>query len=445
MKHPAFHALVFGTAALVASVGASQGANAAPDFSGKRIDVIIGSTPGGGTDGTTRLVGRFLEKYLPGKPQMIYRNMPGGHAARANNYFYNSVKPDGLTWLGGGSGYVDPNNLRRKVVKYNPTHYVFIGGINRGGSIVAVNRSKIKNLTDRTMAPVVIGTMDGTRSWATAMAFGARHLGWNIKFVVGYPGTAALHIAARRGEIDGFGTSNIATLKSVFKTGDFVGVVQNGQVEDGRILRRNSFPGVPPMPELMKGKVSGLDKAAFGFWISQTGIDKWYALPPKTPDDIAGVYRAAFAKATKDPEFIRVAKHQFSADFRPVKAATIAAEVKATAYPDTAVVERIRQTRIKVGLPGLRLSDAELARLAEKLGGRILKVEAKLDGVKRGGRVLHFKNGNEAHTARVSSSRSKVVIDGKKAKRGALKPGMTCQVSYAGNGGEVKTVTCGGS
>jgi tripartite-type tricarboxylate transporter receptor subunit TctC len=85
-------------------------------FKGKRINVIIGSQPGGGTDGTTRLVGRFLEKHLPGKPRMIYRNMPAGHGVKASNYFANEVKGDGLTWMGGASSYVDANNLRKKVV-----------------------------------------------------------------------------------------------------------------------------------------------------------------------------------------------------------------------------------------------------------------------------------------------------------------------------------------
>ena len=32
--------------------------------------------------------------------------------------------------------------------------------------------------------------------------------------------------------------------------------------------------------------------------------------------------------------------------------------------------------------------------------------------------------------------------DGKKAKRKALKAGMVCEISYAGNGGEAKTVKC---
>ncbi|MDX1484450.1 MAG: hypothetical protein R3229_08215 [Alphaproteobacteria bacterium] len=442
MTNASFKFLTLAAAGVLAWTGAAASAEAAPDFRGKRINVIIGSSPGGGTDGTSRLVGRFLEKYLPGNPRMIYRNMPAGHGVKANNYFYNQVKPDGFTWFGGASSYVDANNLRKKVVEYNPTHYKFFGAVNRGGSVVTINKKKIKNLTDKSMAPVVIGTLDGSRSWAQMLAFGVHHLGWNIKFVVGYPGSAALTLATRRGEIDGFGTSNISQQRSLIRTGDFQGVVQIGERGDGVITRRESFPDVPTMPELMAGKVSGLDKEAFEFWSKVSGIDKWYALPPKTPDSIVKVYIDAFVKANKDPEYIKFAKHQFSVDFRPVSAATITDQVKSTAYPDLKLIEHIRQTRIEAGLPAARLSDEEMAKLAKKLMGEGLKVKAKLDAVKRGGRWLHFKNNGEAHKAKVSSSRSKVTINGKKAKRKALKAGMTCEIAYGSNGGEVKSVSC---
>jgi tripartite-type tricarboxylate transporter receptor subunit TctC len=442
MTNSTFKLMMFSAAAALGWAGAAATADAAPDFRGKRVNVIIGSSPGGGTDGTSRLVGRYLQKYLPGKPQMIYRNMPAGHGVKANNYFYNDVKPDGLTWFGGASSYVDANNLRKKVVKYNPTKYEYIGAVNRGGSVVTINKAKIKNLTDKSLPPVVIGTLDGSRSWAQMLAFGVAHLGWNIKFVVGYPGSAALTLATRRGEIDGFGTSGIALQKSLIKTGKFQGVVQIGELEGDKIDRRVSFPDVPTMPELMKGKVSGKDMAAFDFWTKSAGIDKWYALPPKTPKAIVKVYRAAFIKANKDPEYIKFAKHQFSADFRPISAATITDQITSTAYPKLEVIEHVRQTRIKAGLPAARLSDEELAKLAKKLVGEGLKVKAKLDAVKRGGRWLHFKNKGQDHKAKVSSSRSKVSINGKKAKRKALKPGMTCEIAYGSNGGEVKSVSC---
>ena len=433
---------------LVAFAAAGSGAASAEtvSFKGKRLNVIIGSSPGGGTDGTSRLVGRFLEKYLPGKPRMIYRNMPAGHGVKANNYFYNQVKPDGLTWFGGASSYVDANNLRKKVVEYNPTHYKYFGAVNRGGSVVTVRKSKLKNLTDKSLPPVIIGTLDGSRSWAQMLAFGVEHLGWNMKFVVGYPGSAALALATRRGEIDGFGTSGIALQKSLLRTGNFQGIVQIGEAEDTGIVRRQSFPDVPTMPALMEGKTSGLDKEAFDFWVKSAGIDKWYALPRNTPDNIVKVYIEAFKKANKDPEYIKFAKHQFSVDFRPISAAVITDQIGSTAYPKLEVIERVRQTRIKAGLPASPLSDEELERLAKKLGGKLLNVkQVKLDAVKRGGRFLHFKNKGADHKAKVSSSRTKISINGKKAKRKNLKKGMTCDIAYTSNNGEVKKVNCSGS
>src|SRR3954470_12813461 len=115
LLHAAF-ALLCG-ASLLAAGGQAK---ADVTFKGRTIEVILGSAPGGGTDGTTRLVGTYLEKYLPGNPTMRYRNVPGGHGAKALNYFMK-VKPDGLTWAGGGSSHVDPNSLRKGVTEYNPT------------------------------------------------------------------------------------------------------------------------------------------------------------------------------------------------------------------------------------------------------------------------------------------------------------------------------------
>src|SRR4051794_911689 len=141
----AVFALLCGAALLAAVAGKAE---ADVTFKGKTIEVILGSAPGGGTDGTTRLVGTYLEKYLPGNPTMRYRNVPGGHGAKALNYFMK-VKPDGLTWAGGGSSHVDPNSLRKGVTEYNPTRFNYFGGVQRGGSIVFMRADHKANLTDK--------------------------------------------------------------------------------------------------------------------------------------------------------------------------------------------------------------------------------------------------------------------------------------------------------
>ena len=307
-------ALLCGGALLAGTVHAG----AEVSFKGKTIDVIMGSAAGGGTDGTTRLVGQYLEKYLPGNPSMRYRNIPGGHGTKGLNFFAKA-KPDGLTWAGGSSSHTDPQALRKSVVEYNPTKFFFFGGVSRGGSIVFIRKEKLADLTDKSKPPVVVGVLDGNRSWEQMITFGKETLGWNIKFVVGYPGTSFMLLAVRRGETHMMGTSNLSLLKEMFATGDFVGLAQLGGGESGaNDEARTGFENIPPFPTMMKGKATGLAAEAFEFWTALNDIDKWYALPPGTPKDIVETYRAAWAKMIKDPDFIRQGKNLFSVDFTPM-------------------------------------------------------------------------------------------------------------------------------
>ncbi len=59
---------------------------AAPFYSGKTVRIICGSLPGGGTDRYSRLLAKYLPKYIPGKPTIIVENVPGaGSMIAASN------------------------------------------------------------------------------------------------------------------------------------------------------------------------------------------------------------------------------------------------------------------------------------------------------------------------------------------------------------------------
>ena len=66
-------------------------------FAGKTITMLAGSSPGGGTDQTVRLIARHMERYIPGKPTVLVVNKPGAGGLIAVNELYNLRKPDGLT------------------------------------------------------------------------------------------------------------------------------------------------------------------------------------------------------------------------------------------------------------------------------------------------------------------------------------------------------------
>jgi len=46
-------------------------------YVGKTITMLAGSSPGGGTDQTVRLIARHMERYIPGKPSIVVVNKPG--------------------------------------------------------------------------------------------------------------------------------------------------------------------------------------------------------------------------------------------------------------------------------------------------------------------------------------------------------------------------------
>lgn len=406
-----------------------------------RISALIGTTPGGGTDGTTRLVGRFLVKHLPGSPQIIYRNMPSGGGLQATNYLATMAKPDGSIWMGGDGDYIDAESVANDLAKFDPRQFMFIGGVARGGTVMLLNKAKMASLLDRSQPPVAIGSQDGSGSLVGISLWGAETAGWNLRFVIGYPSTGASVLAMRRGELDGFGTSDSPVLDPLIKTGQFVGIAQEGQVSEAGIVRRASYPDVPTVDSIVAGKLSGVALRAYEAWSSENQVDKWFALPPNTPADIVKTYRAAFAKAIKDPDFLKFAKHQFSADLSFQTGDELRRLVTVSAYPGPEVHAYNTALRAKYQLPVKPLSDAELAELAKKLV-KFETVSAVIEKVEREGRVIHFKVGAESQNVSVSGTRTEVRIGGKEAKRSAVAPGMTCSITHTGSGSQAQKVEC---
>lgn len=331
--------------------GMSAPASADVSLKGKTITIIINSKPGGGTDGNARLVGSNMAKHLPGKPQIIFKNLPGGGGIKANNYFYQKVKPDGMTLLVGSRTQISPTKLRHKAAKYNPAEYRFVGGTIRLGTLVLVRKEQLPRLTDPKAKPLAFGGIDGERSGTAMAAWAKEFLGWNIKFVLGYPGATDMIMSARRGESDIIANQNVYNVEPLIKEG-MVALVQFGQRDDnGKMIPRTSFPKVPVFDNLIRPKLKGAALKAYQTWMDDQLVDKWMALPPKTPDSYVETYRKAYAAVMKDRKFMDIAKREFGEDFEAYPGKTmdkIAQNLAATPYEDLAYFLDLRK---KLGLP----------------------------------------------------------------------------------------------
>src|SRR5882672_3557564 len=91
---------------------------------GKSLSMIISSAAGGGTDAYARVALPYLEKYLPGSPSIVARNVPGADGMQGMNYMVQQVAPDGLTFIVNANTTADPLNYRKPQAHFNPADFV---------------------------------------------------------------------------------------------------------------------------------------------------------------------------------------------------------------------------------------------------------------------------------------------------------------------------------
>jgi hypothetical protein len=299
--------IVAGCMAALASQAAAQ---ESVSFKDKQIKLLIGSATGGGTDATGRLVARYIGKFLPGNPTVYIQNMPGAGGITALAFFANRTEPDGLTFTVSSQTTLDPLIFRRGNINYDPKSIPFIGSANRGSTLFFVHPSAKDRLYDKKAEPVPIGNIGPIpRSAMMPGLWGIEYLGWNAKWVSGYPGTAEVMLAYDRGEVGATATGDLNLLEDRMKKNQIFVLNQSGTFKAGKVVGSPEFGDAPifynQMREVQMPEVS---KRALDYWIALSDLDKWFGLPPRTPADIVAAYRTAYDKMVVDKEFIAAAK-----------------------------------------------------------------------------------------------------------------------------------------
>ena len=167
-------------------------------FKDKQLTIIIGSESGGGTDLSGRMLSPYFTKYLPGNPTIIVQNVPGAQGFTGQNQFLNRAKPDGVIFTVGSQTQTDPVVYRKLNSTYDPTKYVYVGGVVRGSRFLLINKSAASRLYDRSKPPVIVGATAGPRSGIIMAMWGIEYLGWNARWVTGYRGSSELMLALDR-------------------------------------------------------------------------------------------------------------------------------------------------------------------------------------------------------------------------------------------------------
>jgi tripartite-type tricarboxylate transporter receptor subunit TctC len=340
------------TAAAAAVLAISAPAQADVSFQGQSVKMIIGSSPGGGTDGIGRIIARLLGKYLPGAPAIVVQNFPGANGVTAMNHFMRQTRPDGLTIVMGSNSSVDPLIYRNANAQYDPKSIRMVGGIGTGGTIAFLTTSAEKRLYDKSASPIVIGNVGPLPRAGMQMAlWGVEFLGWNAKWVVGYPGTNELFLAMDRKEVDFSLSGPLQQITERVKAGSWKLVMQTGAVENGKVVGDPRYGSTPIFLEQMHGKIADpIARKAFDYWVAVTSVDKWVGLPGGTPDEILAVYRDAFRKLGADKEFLDAGRQLAGEEFGVTSPAKVEAFVSTLADTPPEALQYINLLMRKQGM-----------------------------------------------------------------------------------------------
>src|SRR5215471_19502079 len=94
---PAIRRLLVAAAVLTIVLNGPDARAQTPEqfYAGKIIDFVIGYPPGGSNDVWARLIARNIGKHIPGKPNVVPKNMPGAGSFLAINTVYKVSPKDG--------------------------------------------------------------------------------------------------------------------------------------------------------------------------------------------------------------------------------------------------------------------------------------------------------------------------------------------------------------
>lgn len=291
-------------AVLMAGVASAAAADPVEDFyKGRQIDLVIGYSPGGTYDLYARLVGRFLGNFIPGKPQIVVRNMPGAGSRLAANWVYRLGPKDGTVIATGDQSLAVEQAMGDKSLTIDVSKFNYIGNpIADNNTTVTWFTTGIKTIDDAKTRDVPVGATGGSTSSQYPKAMNAI-LGTRFVIITGYPGGNDISLAMEKGEVAGRGSNSWAAWKAT----------RPDWLRDHKInilvqIGLHNAPDLPDVPLLMDLAKNDEDRAVLKLLSASGDIGRPFYLAPGVPEERVKALREAFDRMVKDPEFLDYAR-----------------------------------------------------------------------------------------------------------------------------------------
>ena len=389
----------------------------------------IGYGVGGGYDAYARALANHFARHVPGNPSIRPQNRPGAGSMRLANELYNILPQDGSA-----IGMIARNTpaevlFGNKLARFDPTKFNWLGSTNNEVSVcVTWHATGIDTVEKFLRNGVLVG---GTGSGAETSTFPKvinNVLGANLRLIFGYPTGTTINLAMERNEVQGRCSWSWTSIKTTF----------SHWLRDKKIhvVLQMSTSRHPELTEMKVPWVMDLAKDARARRIltlifAPQAMGRPIVAPPGVPERRVEILRAAFDATMKDERFLREIRER-NLELAPIPGREVQALVTEIMTTPPDIVQAAKEATEKTG--GMFIEKAKIQMVEDT--GKVSKI------VKAGRTIALTRGDGKEVSAKVSGSRTEVVIDGKKASRKEVKAGMTCTFTYPAAGQEAKKVDC---
>ena len=318
-------------------VSAARAQSEADFYRGKNINMGIPSDSGGGYDTYVRLLARHFHKYMPGTPNVVPQNVPGGGGLVQANRLYNTEPKDGTH-----IGLVRASVLYESVfgnaaAKFDGRKFAWLGNLNADrDTCLFWHTTGVKSPQDLYGKEVLVGaTGVGAMSYSFPSVYNDV-LGTKLKIIMGYKGTPDRILAMERGEIHGACGLTTGTFRSTLE-----GPYKEGKLILAAVAGLSKEPNFPNTPNMVDEAKTPEQRQALEFLFAQMEIGRAMAAPPGTPAARVSLLRRAFDATVRDADFLADAA-RLKLDISPINGDQTAAVVEKFYTTPPAVVQKVR-------------------------------------------------------------------------------------------------------
>jgi len=294
---------VVGAAVMTIAAGSAAAADPVADFyRGKTVTYVQASGAGGGFAAYSRLVEKYLPRFIPGHPNVQLQFMQGAGGVKGANYVYNAAAKDGSVIGMPLNTVVIYQVLRPKSVKYDAAKFTWLVGLSQLSSVIVLwHTAPAKTLEDARKTELIIGSTAKSADNYQQPVLANALLGTKFKMVTGYDGSPGMNLAMERGETNGrmtFWESLVTTNADWIRDKKVIPLVQVG----ARAIKE--LPNVPRLIDLAKTES---DKSIVRLVHISAALGRTIYAPPGVPAARAAALRQAAEALVKDRAFLEEA------------------------------------------------------------------------------------------------------------------------------------------